>query len=213
VETVRSYRQQCGIARALDLVGERWAMLVMRDLILGPKRFTDLRESLHGIATNVLTQRLKQLERDGIVRRRPLPPPAASTVYELTEYGRDLEPVLLAFGRWGARTIGERTPERSVRSEWFGVGLKAYFQPDAARDVHATVALRFDDGSLTICLDGGDISVTTEPSDSADLTLTAPDPGLVAGYLAGRGVPDRALSPEGDLALLKRLPAIFPLRS
>ena len=85
-------------------------MLVIRDLILGPKRFTDLRESLPGIATNVLTQRLKELERAGIVSRRPLPPPAASTVYELTEYGRELEPVLLALGRWGAKTIGEATP-------------------------------------------------------------------------------------------------------
>lgn len=213
METIRSYRQHCGIARALDLVGERWALLVVRDLILGPKRFTDLRESLPGIATNVLTQRLKQLERDGVISRRPLPPPAASTVYELTEYGRELEPALFALGRWGARSIGEPTPDRSIRSEWFGVGLKAYFQPDAARDVHATIALRFDDSALTVCLDGGDISVITNGPDVADLTLTAADPGVLAGYLAGGPVPAEALSPEGDLALLTRLPAIFPLRT
>jgi DNA-binding HxlR family transcriptional regulator len=213
VETVRTYGQHCGIARALDLVGERWAMLVVRDLVLGPKRFTDLRESLPGIATNVLTQRLKQLERDGVIRRRLLPPPAASTVYELTEYGRELEPVLLSLGRWGARTIGERTPERSIRSEWFGVGLKAYFRPEAAEDVHATIAMRFDDGGLTLRLDGGGLSVTTAPADEADLTLTATDPGVIAGFLAGGPVPAAALSPEGDLSLLRRLPAIFPLRT
>jgi len=209
VETVRTYRQHCGIARALDLVGERWAMLVIRDLILGPKRFTDLRESLPGIATNVLTQRLKQLEQAGIVSRRPLPPPAASTVYELTEYGRELEPVLLALGRWGAKTIGEATPDRSVRSEWFGVALKAHFRPHQTEDVHATIAMRFDDGGLTVRLDGGDVSVTTLPADEADLTLTASDLRMVAGFLAG-GVPATALSPEGDLALVTRLPAIFP---
>ena len=184
-------------------------MLVIRDLILGPKRFTDLRESLPGIATNVLTQRLKELEYAGIVSRRPLPPPAASTVYELTEYGRELEPALLALGRWGAKTIGEATPDRSVRSEWFGVGLKAYFQPDVAADVHATVSMRFDDGGLIVRLDRGEISVTTLTADEADLTLTASDPRVVAGFLAGE-VPAKALSPEGDRALLKRLPAIFP---
>jgi DNA-binding HxlR family transcriptional regulator len=213
VVTTRSYDQQCGIARALDLVGERWALLVVRDLILGPKRFTDLRASLPGIATNVLSQRLKELERAGVIRRRPLPPPAASTVYELTEYGRDLEPILLALGRWGARTIGERTPDRSIRSEWFGVGLKAYFRPEAAEDVHATIAMRFDDGQLTVRLDAGELSVTAAPADEADLTLTASDPGVVAGFLAGGPVPAAALAPQGDLSLLKRLPAIFPLRS
>jgi DNA-binding HxlR family transcriptional regulator len=212
VETVRTYRQHCGIARALDLVGERWAMLVIRDLILGAKRFTDLRATLPGIATNVLTQRLKELERHGLVRRRDLPPPAASTVYELTEYGRELEPVLLALGRWGAKTIGDPTPDQSVQSEWFGVGLKAYFQPEAAVDVDATIAMRFEGGGLTVRLDAGDLSVTTTPTDTADLTLTAADPGVVAGFLAGR-VPAKAVSPEGDLVLLQRLPAIFPLRT
>ena len=208
METVRTYRQHCGIARALDLVGERWALLVVRELMHGPKRYTDLAENL-GIGTNILAARLRDLEAGGIVQKRKLPPPAASTVYELTEYGRELEPVLLALGRWGAKTIGEATPDRSVRSEWFGVALKAHFRPDQAEDVHATIAMRFDDGGLTVRLDGGDISVTTLPADEADLTLTASDPRVVAGFLAG-GVPAKALSPEGDLALVTRLPAIFP---
>lgn len=212
--TNRSYGQQCGIANALDLVGERWALLVVRDLILGPKRFTDLRTSLPGIATNVLTQRLKQLERDGIVRRRLLPPPAASTVYELTEYGRELESALLAFGRWGAKSMPERTPDRTSRPEWFGVALKAYFQPEAARGLRAMLVLRFDDGCLTVRIDDGAVEVAAYEADgAADLTLTAADAGPVAAFLAGRSVAVEELSPVGDRRLLRRLTAIFPLRS
>src|SRR3989304_2598093 len=102
--TERSYRQYCGIARALDLVGERWALLVVRELVLGPKRFTDLQNGLPGIGTNILAARLRQLERGGVVRRRTLPPPAASAVYELTGYGRELEEIVLALGRRGGQT-------------------------------------------------------------------------------------------------------------
>src|SRR5919198_6110493 len=101
--TSRTYEQFCGVARALDLVGERWALLVVRDLVLGPKRFTDLRRGLPGMGTNILAARLKELEHAGVVRRRTLPPPAASAVYELTEWGHELEPVVLALGRWGSR--------------------------------------------------------------------------------------------------------------
>jgi DNA-binding HxlR family transcriptional regulator len=108
----RTYNQFCGVARALDLIGERWALLVVRELALGPKRFTDLRQGLPGIATNVLSVRLRQLERDGLVTRRLLPPPAPAQIYELTELGRELVPVMLALGRWGASTIGERSPRQ-----------------------------------------------------------------------------------------------------
>ncbi len=209
VTTSRTYGQHCGIARALDLVGERWAILVVRDLILGPKRFTDLRASLPGIATNVLTQRLKQLERDGVVQRRTLPPPAASTVYELTAYGRELEPVLLALGRWGARSLGPPTGHETMRSDWFGVALKAYFAPEAAADVDATVGLRFDDGGLALAIRDGRLEVTVGAPDSADLTLTAPTPAPLLAFLSGATGPE-SLAPEGDEPLLARLPAIFP---
>src|ERR1700685_3017592 len=100
----RSYGDSCGIARALDLVGERWALLVVRELLLGPKRFTDLRAGLPKVSADVLSQRLRELERIGAVQRRKLPPPAGVQVYELTDWGRELEPVLLALGRWGSRT-------------------------------------------------------------------------------------------------------------
>src|SRR5918912_4465730 len=133
--TSRTYDQFCGIARALDLVGERWALLVVRDLILGPKRFTDLRRGLDGMGTSVLAARLKELERGGVIRRRTLPPPAASTVYELTDYGRALEGPLLALGRWGATSMGPRQDGQLLRSEWLGVALKAFFPPEAGGEL------------------------------------------------------------------------------
>ena len=206
--TSRTYDQFCGIARALDLVGERWALLVVRDLILGPKRFTDLRRGLHGIGTNVLAARLKELERGGVVRRRTLPPPAASTVYELTDYGRALEGPLLALGRWGALSIGERQDGQSLRSEWLAVALKAFFRPEAAREVRATIGLRFKDGAFCARIDAGSLLVEPDTRDGADLVLTT-EPETLIGFLAGAGVPAAALAPQGDVALLERLPEIF----
>ena len=206
--TGRSYRQHCGVARALDIVGERWALLVVRELVLGPKRFTDLRQGLPGIATNVLSQRLKEMERDGLVARRVLPPPAASTVYELTEYGRELEPIMLQLGAWAAKTLGERSPDVTLRGEWLMVALKAMFRPEAARGLNATIAVVFEDAAFTVRLSRGSLEVTPGRPATADLTLTT-DPDTLLGYLAGAPVPAVALSPEGDLALLERLPRIF----
>jgi DNA-binding HxlR family transcriptional regulator len=203
----RSYGQYCGIARALDLVGERWALLVLRELVLGPKRFTDLRHGLPGVATNVLTQRLKQLERDGIISRRFLPPPAASIVYELTEYGRELEPIMLQLGVWGAKTMAQ-TPGQLIRSEWLMVGLKAYFRPDAAKGVRATIGLKFADGAYAIRIAGRTLQVMPGLPENASLTLDT-DGETLRDYLAGAQVPIAELSPEGDLMLLERLPAIF----
>ena len=203
----RSYRQFCGIARALDLVGERWALLVIRELVLGPKRFTDLREGLPGIATNVLSQRLRELQRDGVVTRRRLPPPAASDVYELTEYGHDLVPVLLALGRWGARTMGARLPEQALQPQWLAVALKAYFEPQAAGRVRATVDVDLGEQQFTLRLDRGELEITPGANGAADLTITA-EPETFVAFLAGASVEIQA---EGDRELLERLPAIFPL--
>jgi DNA-binding HxlR family transcriptional regulator len=100
--TKRSYGDSCAIARALDVVGERWALLVVRELLLGPQRFSDVRRALPGASSNLVTDRLRELEGHGVLARRKLPPPAASTVYELTEWGRELEPIVLALGAWGA---------------------------------------------------------------------------------------------------------------
>jgi DNA-binding HxlR family transcriptional regulator len=208
IKDMRSYDQFCGVARALDLVGERWALLVVRDLILGPKRFTDLKQGLPGIGTNVLAARLKELESAGVVQRRTLPPPAASTVYELTSYGRELEHALLAFGRWGARSMGERAPQQALRSEWLAVALKAFFQPEAAAEVRATIELRFDDAVFRAHIDNGSLEVSPATENGADLVLTT-DPETLVGFLAGARVPRLALAPEGDRALLAKLPQIF----
>src|SRR5205085_11435325 len=163
---------------------------------------------LPGIGTNVLAARLKELERGGVVARRTLPPPAASTVYELTEYGRELEGPLLALGRWGARSMGARQPAQTLRSEWFGVALKAFFRPEAAAGLKAEIELRFDDGTLLARLDHGSLVVEPTSPNGADLVLEAEVETLVA-YLAGADVPPAALAPQGDDALLERLPRIF----
>src|SRR5262245_50461930 len=134
----RKYGQFCGLARALELVGERWALLIVRDLILGPKRFTDLRRLQPRIPTNVLTTRLKELERDGIVQRRALPRPASAVVYELTPYGQELRGVILRLGRWGARSMGPPSPDDVVTAESFVLALHAAFQPDRAKGMSAT---------------------------------------------------------------------------
>ena len=173
----RSYRQYCGVARALDFVGERWALLIVRELALGPKRFTDLRRGLPGVATNVLSLRLRQLERDGIVARRQLPPPAPAQVYELTEHGRDLVPIMLALGRWGASTMGPRTPEQAIRGEWLALALNAFFDAEAARGVTATIELDFEGDRFTVRIDDGRLEVNPGPNGPVDLEIAA-DPEL-----------------------------------
>jgi DNA-binding HxlR family transcriptional regulator len=204
----RSYGQYCGIARALDLVGERWAMLVVRELILGPKRFVDLKTGLPGIGTNVLATRLRQLERGGVVQRRTLPPPAGSAVYDLTEYGRRLEPALLALGRWGAESLGARAPGQALRSGWVAVALRAFFRPEAANGLRKTVDLRLADGIFQVRIEDGCVEIAEGPSADPDLTVTTDDEALI-GFLAGAGVPASALDAEGDTVLLGRLPELF----
>src|ERR671917_523796 len=132
----RRYRDACGAAQGLDLVGERWALLVARELLLGPKRFTDLREGLPGISTNILADRLETLETAGVVRRRTLPPPAGSKVYELTVWGRDLEQVVAAIGRWGVRSPW-RSEEDEIGVDGLMVSFKTMFDPEAAGDLEA----------------------------------------------------------------------------
>ena len=137
----RSYEDACGAARALDLIGERWALLVVRELLLGPKRFTDLRSGLPGISPNVLTQRLTELEEDGIIARRKLPPPAGSWVYELTQWGIELGPIVMDLGRWGARSpvLGHHT---GLSPDAMAISLRTMF--DAAASKKAKAKGRFE---------------------------------------------------------------------
>jgi DNA-binding HxlR family transcriptional regulator/putative sterol carrier protein len=169
--STRTYGSYCGVARALELVGERWALLVIRDLILGPKRFTDLRRGLPRIPSNVLSARLKELEHAGIVRRRLLPRPSAGVVYELTEYGSELEDVVLRLGLWGARLLGEPRPDEIVTADSLMLALRATFRSEAARGLRASYELRLGEIVLHARVDKGALEVAEGPLPDADLAL------------------------------------------
>src|SRR5262252_580211 len=140
--TDRRYGQYCGLAYALDLVGERWALLIVRDLLIGPRRFTELQQGLPGIPSNVLAARLKELEQNGIVLRRVAPRPAAGVVYDLSDYGRELEEIVLRLGLWGARALAEPRPGDVVTASAVELALRASFRPEAARGLRATFEVR-----------------------------------------------------------------------
>jgi DNA-binding HxlR family transcriptional regulator len=204
MRAMRSYGDRCGVARALDVVGERWALLVVRELLLGPKRFTDLRAGLPNIGPDVLAQRLRDLEDAGVVRRRTLPPPAGSRVYELTERGHDLEPVVLALGRWGSR---ERFPDGDggIGVDAFVIALKTLFDPSA--DLEATVELRLAGQQFRARVAGGRLQVARGEAERPDATIES-DPGpLAAALWHGRPL-DAAI--EGDRDLAQRFLALFP---
>jgi DNA-binding HxlR family transcriptional regulator len=209
----RSYGQFCGIAHALDLVGERWALLVVRELILGPKRFTDLSRGLPGIGTNILSARLKELEQAGIVSRRRLPPPAASIVYELTEYGRGLEDILLALGRWGVSSMGPRVPGKALVAEWLALALVAYFQREAAEGVRATFELKVGDAIFHARVEDGDVEMQHGPAARPDLALETDEETLLALFAGlvspGDAVASGAVRMEGHAELLVSLLAMF----
>ncbi len=133
-----SYHQYCPVAHALDLVGDRWSLLLIRDLLVGPKRFVDLQTGLPGLGTNILTARLKWLEQYGVIYRHFLPPPAASMVYELTEYGRQLEEPLSAIARWGGQTLGALTPEQVIEPDAVMMALHGIFRRMAAEQGQTT---------------------------------------------------------------------------
>ncbi|KMS91193.1 MULTISPECIES: winged helix-turn-helix transcriptional regulator [Streptomyces] len=138
----RSYDQYCSAARALDLVGDRWTLLIVRELLAGPRRYTDLHADLPGVSTDVLASRLKDMERDGLTTRRRLPPPGAAYVYELTARGRQLLPVLQALGAWGEEELGERRPTDAVRAHWFALPLLR------ALDGEGVVEVRLEEGDF-----------------------------------------------------------------
>jgi DNA-binding HxlR family transcriptional regulator len=211
---MRSYGQFCGVAHALDLVGERWALLVVRELVLGPKRFTDLAAGLPGIGTNILTARLRELEQAGVVERRVLPPPAGSTVYELTPYGRELEPVLLALGRWGVHSMTARRPNQALHSGWIGVALRAYVDQDAELSAAGTVELRLEDATLHVHLVRGAIAVEHGPAAAPELVVESGNEPLLA-MLARLLPPEQAIETglvgvDGDQRLLTALLEAIP---
>ncbi|MFD7711506.1 winged helix-turn-helix transcriptional regulator [Streptomyces sp. NPDC059786] len=149
----RSYDQYCSVARALDAVGDRWTLLIVRELLAGPRRYTDLHADLPGVSTDVLASRLKDMERDGLTTRRRLPPPGAAYVYEVTGRGRQLLPVLQALGEWGAPALGERRPTDAVRAHWFALPLLRGLEGEGFEGV---MEVRLDEGEFHLRLGAGD---------------------------------------------------------
>src|SRR3954453_14687185 len=183
----RAYDDPCGIARPLDVVGERWAVLVVRELVLGPKRFTGLRTGLHGVSTDVLSQRLKQLEQAGILRRVSLPPPVAPRAYERTDRGRELEPVLHALGRWGSREPFPATT-REMTVDAFAVALSTVFEPERGAGLDVVVALEVGPDRLVARLRDGRLTIRRGQAESPD-AVVAGDLGDLRGVLgAGRSL-------------------------
>jgi DNA-binding HxlR family transcriptional regulator len=209
---MRTYGDGCSSAHALDLVGERWALLIVRDLLFGPKRFTDLQAGLAHGSPNVLTQRLRELEDAGIVRRRRLPPPASANVYELTEWGAELEPILLGLQRWGARSPA-LPPDRPVGCDSAMLALKNTFDAAAARDISLTAEIRFATDSFRLTVDRGTIDIARGQAQDPDLVVETDPDTLEALAFAGLSVAaaERAgsLSVEGEREALPRLLASF----
>ncbi|WP_434739429.1 winged helix-turn-helix transcriptional regulator [Micromonospora sp. SH-82] len=209
---MRSYRDLCGIARALDVVGERWALLVVRELLFGPKRFADLHRGLPGMSQNVLTQRLRDLEdSDVLVRRRALPP-AAGLIYELTDHGRALEPVLLALGRWGSPLAPRPDSARELSPDALIVALRTTFDPAAMGSGRGTVALRLPGDAFLLTVGDGGLEAVRGDAP-ADAVLTCATRTVQDLVFDRRDLDDACrndvASAEGDLRLLRRLLAAF----
>lgn len=215
----RSYDQYCPLARSLDLLGERWTLLIVRDLIAGPRRYTDLRSELDGIASDILTQRLRDLEAAGVVQRRRLPPPAASAVYELTERGRELEPALLGLARFGIGLLEEGpTPEQTPSAERFELLLRVLFDPDGAPAERRTVLIGDGPRALLVSFgrDGFEVSEEPDAGPEPDATLTG-DPPTLYELMIGRTNAEQAVASGelrigGDPAVVEMLAASFPAR-
>jgi DNA-binding HxlR family transcriptional regulator len=209
--TRRSYGQGCGTAYALDLIGDRWALLVVRELVLGPKRFTDLRDGLPGIGPNVLSQRLKELEDADVIRRRQLPPPAASTVYELTEWGAELEEIIVALGRWGARSP-DMPADAETQPEWLMLGLRATYEPDGEPPA-TSYEFHFDDEVFWARVDDGALAVGRGEDADADAVLTA-EVETIAQLVRGQLTPAAAIRSgavqlQGERKAFDRFPSLF----
>ena len=203
----RTYGDVCGVARALDLVGERWTLMIVRELLLGPKRFTDLRAGLPHVGPDVLTQRLKDLDAAGVIRRRTLPPPAAAKVYELTPLGRHLEPVIMALGDFGSH-LPVPEGELCMSFDSHILSLRTLFR-GPARDMR--VQLILDEQPFAVVIERGNFHIERGEMDDPDATIEG-EAGVLIGVAHGR-VPfeESGLEIEGDPELARQFLTLFPL--
>jgi DNA-binding HxlR family transcriptional regulator len=209
----RRYAQFCSIARALDTVGDRWSLLVVRELLDGPRRYTDLQDGLPGIATDMLAARLRDLEAAGVVGRRTLPPPAASKVYELTELGRGLEPVMIELTRWGVGLLGARQAVDAFEVRWLAHPLRAMFRPDTVADERLAVHFRVDGQLLTATVEHGALAMAEGEIGDPDVVITATAETLAEAWadpnLAATLIADGRLVVTGTAAAMRRFGAAF----
>lgn len=208
---MRSYGEYCSIAKSLDVVGDRWTLLIVRELVeRGPCRYTDLRNGLPGIASNLLAERLRELEQAGVIAREDAPPPIATTLFRLTPRGEELRPVLDDLARWGLPLMMEQKPSDAVRSHWLASAIELMLtdrQPDAPP---ATIELQTGDQPIAIELRGGAIHTHLGPADSPDAMLAGPPRpmmGLLLGLLELTDAKTQGISYQGDDALLDRIGA------
>jgi DNA-binding HxlR family transcriptional regulator len=215
MSTKRSYGEACRFAYALDVVGERWALLVVRELLLGPKRFTDLRAGLPHASSNILSERLRDLEHGGVIQRRKLPPPAASSVYELTEWGRELEPVVTKLGAWGARApIPPDSQE--IGPDSIVLALRSLFDAEAAGELTSTYGLRIGENRFRIEISDGELTLGRGAAEDPAAAIGLADAPTFAALLAGQLSLDEALSAgaaqlEGSKQTAKRFLRLFPM--
>lgn len=209
----RGYQQYCGAARALDVVGDRWTLLIVRELMLGPRRFTDLIDGLPGVSRNLLTQRLRDLERDGVVAQKELPPPAARQVYELTTDGRDLAHAMLPLVAWGTRRLGTRAPTESFRTHWAALAMEAFADQDAAHGVRETYQYRVGTLAFYFTVDDGSVELHAGSAPDPVVNVTSDEQtwaDLASGQLTGSAaIAQSRLEISGAADAVARLSKIF----
>lgn len=207
-EEKRRYEDACGLAHALELIGERWALLVLRELMYGARRFSDLKNDLPGISANVLTQRLNELEQRGLVRRTKLPPPASVQVYEATAWGLEAAPVIGYMGKWAARSP-LHDPTLPISHVSVMLSLQTMLDPERANGLTARLGFRLGGASYLATLAGGSLEVERCEPEDCDVTFAA-TPEQLAAVVYG-GTPLETIEVKGDMALAKRFVSLFPL--
>ncbi len=207
-EEKRRFDDACGLAHAMELLGERWAMLVLRELAYGPRRFSDLKSDLQGISANVLTQRLTELEARGLVRKTRLPPPASIQVYEATPWGLEVVPLIASLGKWAARSP-LHNPELRMSHVSVVMSLQTLISAERAKGLDARVCFRFGDVNYVTTVRGGALHVERRDAEDCDVTFIG-SPSEIAAVIHG-GAPFETIRIEGDMDLAKRFRTLFPL--
>lgn len=206
---MRSYGQYCSVAKALDVIGDRWSLLILRELMLqGPCRYTDLLTGLPGVATNLLADRLRELEHAGVITREAAPPPVATTLFHLTTAGEELEPVIRALGRWGARFMPQPTGDEQFRSHWLAFPISEFVRDSDPGGAQVTIEIHAGDRPATVEAHHGELRTRLGAAESPDLILDGPPPlilGVLTGQLKLPEARELGLRLEGNEAVLRRL--------